>query len=189
VNGYRSSGAFQSLIAVIIANEKGDIDFEKIVGVHNSFLCAFLIFSLWLVMKIKELMNKSVITMPADASAYEAVKLLDKNKIGCLVVVYDSEIVGILTERDLLERVLEECRNPKETGISEVMTKHVIVGKPDMELSEATSLMFKRRVKKLPIMEGNRLVGIVTLTDIARATSADKKTTELIKKLSNMHAV
>jgi CBS domain-containing protein len=140
-------------------------------------------------MKIEELMTKSVITLPADASAYEAVKLLNKNKIGCLVIVYKGEIVGILTERDLLERVLEKCRNPKETGISEIMTKHVIVGKPDMELSEATRLMFESKVKKLPIMEENRLVGIVTLTDIARATSMDKKTIELIEKLSNMHAL
>jgi CBS domain-containing protein len=140
-------------------------------------------------MKIEKLMTKSVITLPADASAYEAVKLLNKKKIGCLVVVSNREIVGILTERDLLERVLEKCRNPKETGISEIMTNHVIVGKPDMELSEATRLMFDSRVKKLPIIEGNRLVGIVTLTDIARATSTDKKTMELIEKLSNMHAL
>jgi CBS domain-containing protein len=140
-------------------------------------------------MKIEELMTKSVITVLADASVYEAVKLLDENKIGCLVVVYNGQVVGILTERDLLERVLERCRNPRETGVSEVMTKHVIVGKPDMELSEAARLMFENRVKKLPIREGNRLVGMVTLTDIARATSVDKKTTELIQKLSNMHAL
>ena len=138
-------------------------------------------------MKIEKLMVKSVITLPVDASAYDAVKLLNKNKIGCLVVVYNREIVGILTERDLLERVLEKCRNPKETRVSEIMTKRVIVGKPDMELSEATRLMFRNKVKKLPIREGNRLVGIVTLTDIARATSMDKETIELIKKLSNMH--
>jgi len=140
-------------------------------------------------MKIERLMVKSVITLPVDASAYDAVKLLNKNKIGCLVVVYNREIVGILTERDLLERVLGKCRNPKETGISEIMTKHVIVGKPDMELSEVTRLMFENKVKKLPIIDGNRLVGIVTLTDIARATSIDKKTIELIEKLSNMHVL
>jgi CBS domain-containing protein len=127
--------------------------------------------------------------LSADASVYEAVKLLNKNKIGCLVVVDDSHIVGILTERDLLERVLEKCRNPKETRVSEIMTKHIVVGKPDMELSEATELMFKNRVKKLPIIKENHLVGIVTLTDIARATSIDKQTIELIKKLSNMHVL
>jgi CBS domain-containing protein len=138
-------------------------------------------------MKIENLMVRRVIKMPADASAYEGVKLLNKNKIGCLVVVDNSQIVGILTKRDLLERVLEKCMNPEETKISEIMTRHVVVGKPDMELSEATRRMFENKVKKLPIIDGNRLVGIVTLTDIARATSMDKETIELVEKLSNMH--
>ncbi|MEM0095691.1 MAG: CBS domain-containing protein [Candidatus Bathyarchaeia archaeon] len=94
-----------------------------------------------------------------------------------------------MTERDLLERVLEKCRNPKETKVSEIMTKHVITGKPDMGLIEATEVMFKNKVKKLPIIKENQLVGIVTLTDIARATSTDKQTIELIQKLSNMHII
>ena len=140
-------------------------------------------------MKIGKLMVKNVITLETDASAYDAVKLMNKNRIGCLVVVYNGEIVGILTERDLLERVLEKCKNPEETKVSEIMTRQVIVGKPDMELVEATRLMFENKVKKLPIAEGNRLVGLVTLTDIARATSVDKKTMELIEALSNMHMV
>jgi CBS domain-containing protein len=140
-------------------------------------------------MKIEDLMIRSVITVSPDASAYEAVRISNKNKIGCLVVVDNSQIVGILTERDLLERVLEKCRNPKETKISEIMTRHVVMGKPDMELSEATRLMFENTVKKLPIIDGNRLVGIVTLTDIARATSMDKETIELVEKLSNMHVL
>lgn len=140
-------------------------------------------------MKIEDLMIRSVITMSPDASAYEAVKISNKNKIGCLVVVDNNQIVGILTERDLLERILEKCRNPKETKISEIMTRHVVMGKPDMELSEATRLMFENKVKKLPIIDGNRLVGIVTLTDIARATSMDKETIGLVEKLSNMHVL
>ena len=149
-----------------------------------------LVLELWSkVMKIEDLMIRSVITMSPDASAYEAVKISNKNNIGCLVVMDNNQIVGILTERDLLERVLEKCRNPKETKISEIMTRHVVMGKPDMELSEATRLMFEKRVKKLPIIDGNRLVGIVTLTDIARATSMDKETIGLLEKLSNMHVL
>ena len=138
-------------------------------------------------MKVKELMVKNVITLRTETSALEATKLLNKNRIGCLVVVRDGDIEGILTERDLLERVVEKCRNPKETKISEIMTKDVIVGKPDMELCEATRIMMKNRVKKLPIVEKSHLVGIVTVTDIARATDIDKKTIELVDALSNMH--
>lgn len=140
-------------------------------------------------MKIHKLMIKDVITLQTDASVYDAVKLMNKNRIGCLVALDNSKIVGILTERDMLERVLEKCKNPKETRVSEIMTRQVIVGKPDMQLVEATRLMFENKVKKLPIVEGNRLAGLVTLTDIARATSVDKKTLELIEALSNMHMI
>jgi CBS domain-containing protein len=140
-------------------------------------------------MKVKELMVKNVITLRTDTSALEATKLLNKNKIGCLVVVRDDDIEGILTERDLLERVVEKCRNPKETKVSEIMTKDVIVGQPDMDISEATRIMIKNKVKKLPIIEKNHLVGIVTVTDIARATDIDKRTMELVDALSNMHVL
>ena len=139
--------------------------------------------------KIRKLMVKDVITMPLDASVYEATKTMNKNRIGCVVVAYNGGIVGILTERDLLERVLEECKDPKETKISDVMTRKVIVGDPVMELVEATKLMFDNQVKKLPVVEGSQLLGLVTLTDIARATSVDQDTLELVEKLSNMHRI
>ncbi|UCE28696.1 MAG: CBS domain-containing protein [Candidatus Bathyarchaeota archaeon] len=135
-------------------------------------------------------MVKNVITVKAlEASAHDAVKIMNKNKIGCLVAVHKNTVSGILTERDLLERVLEKCRNPKETMVSEIMTSHIIVGEPDMQLDEATKLMFENKVKKLPIMNGDRLVGLITMTDIARATIIDKETIELFKKLSNMHTL
>jgi len=140
-------------------------------------------------MKIEKIMVKDVVTLQVDASAYDAVKLMNRNRLGCLVIVYYGKIVGILTERDMLRRVLEKCKNPKETKVSDIMTRHVIVGKPDMQLVEATQVMFKNKVKKLPIVEGDQLVGIVTLTDIARATIVDKETIELYEALSNMHMV
>jgi len=140
-------------------------------------------------MRIKRLMVRDVVTVQADDSAHDAVKLMNENRIGCLVTTYNGRIYGILTERDLLERVLEKCKNPKETMVSEIMTSGVIVGDPDMGLDDATRLMFENKVKKLPIVKGSRLVGLVTLTDIARATSIDKKTVELFEKLSNIHTI
>ena len=135
-------------------------------------------------------MIRNVITLQANATVHEAVKLLNKHKIGCLVVLNDNgQIAGIVTERDLLERVLESCRNPKQTRVSEIMTRNVITGTPNMDVFEATRMMFKLKVKKLPVTENNRLVGIVTLTDIARATSIDQRTIELIEQLSNMHII
>jgi len=139
------------------------------------------IFQKVITMKIEEIMVRNVITLQRDLSAYDAVKIMNKNRIGCLVVVNNGQIVGILTERDMLERVLEKCKNPKETRVSEIMTGEVMVGKPDMELVEAARLLFEKKVKKLPIVEGNRLVGLVTLTDIARAAGHDREAMELIE--------
>jgi CBS domain-containing protein len=132
-------------------------------------------------MKVEEAMIKNVVTLQQDVSAYDAVKLMNENRIGCLVVLQYGQVVGIITERDMLERVLEKCKNPKETSITEIMTKRVIVGKPDMQVAEAAKLMFEKKVKKLPIVEGNRLVGLVTLTDLARMASLDEKMMELIE--------
>jgi CBS domain-containing protein len=140
-------------------------------------------------MKIRKIMVKKVKTVPMDATVQKAVKIMNKNRISCLVVTYDKGIAGILTERDLLERVLVKGKDPEETKVSEIMTRQVLVGKPTMELVEASNLMFEKKVKKLPILEKNRLVGIVTLTDLARLTSVDEKTMKLIEKLSNMHMV
>ena len=160
-----------------------------VVEIHNSFLYDLQSAGSGLVVNIGKLMVRNVITVQKDASVHEAVQLLNRHKIGCVVVVHSGEIVGIVTERDLLERVLEKCKNPKKTYVSEVMTRHVITGTADMDTLEATRLMFKLKVKKLPITDGNRLVGIVTLTDIARATNVDEKTIELIEQLSNMHVI
>jgi len=138
-------------------------------------------------MKARELMVKDIVTLDKDVSVHDAARMMNEHRIGCLVALDNGEIVGILTERDLLERVLETCRNPKETKVSEIMTRNVIVGDPDMQLAEATRLMFENKVKKLPIVEDNRLVGLITLTDIARATHVDEKTMKLVDALSNMH--
>jgi len=69
------------------------------------------------------------------------------------------------------------------------MTKNVIVGTPNMELTDAAKLMFENKVKKLPVVDDRRLVGLVTLTDIAHAASVDKKTVQLVEKLSNLYAI
>lgn len=140
-------------------------------------------------MKLRELMNTNVITVDKSMTVQLAAGTMNKKNIGCLVTVDKEGVKGIVTERDLLVRVLEVCKDPKTTRVSDVMTQSIIFGNPNMELVEATRLMFQNRIKKLPVLEDNRLVGLVTLTDVARATSCDKKTMDLIEALSNMHRI
>ena len=119
-------------------------------------------------LKVEDAMVDEVITVDADATVRQAVDLMNKHEIGCLIVVRSGKAVGIITERDMLNRVLARSRNPEKTKVSEIMTSPLIVAEPDMELEEAARLMFKMKVKKLPVVSKGDLVGLLTLTDIAR---------------------
>lgn len=116
--------------------------------------------------KIKDIMVKDVITVELRESVKTAVGLMKKNEIGCLIVVEDGKPIGIVTERDMLNRVLMLGKNPEKTKVHNVMTRSLVSGKLDMEIIEAARLMFKRGIKKLPVVDRGRLIGLVTLTDL-----------------------
>jgi CBS domain-containing protein len=135
-----------------------------------------------LILKVEDVMVEGVITVDSDASVMKAVSLMNENEIGCLVVTRRGKAVGIITERDLLTRVIVKSKNPKKTKVREVMTKPLISGQPDMDLEEATKLMFKMKIKKLPVVESEgRLAGLITLTDVARF---QPQMIRILKKLS-----
>jgi len=132
---------------------------------------------------VKEIMMKKVISIHADATVKEAVELMNENEIGCLIVAKKGEAVGIVTERDVLKRVVSESRGPEVTKVSEIMSKPLIVGGPDMYVEDAARLMFKRNIKKLPVMKNGRLVGLVTLSDIARVARIEPQIVKVVEEL------
>ncbi len=119
-------------------------------------------------LKVEDVMIKNVVTVDADTTVKKAVETMNKHEIGSLVVMKRNKLVGILTERDILKRVLAESRNPEKTKVSEIMTTPVITASPTTDLEEAAKLMFEKNVKKLPVVSKGKLVGLVTLTDLAR---------------------
>jgi CBS domain-containing protein len=119
-------------------------------------------------LKVEDAMIDEVVTIEADATVKKAVELMNKHEIGCLIAVRSGKAVGILTERDMLSRVLGMSRDPERTKVSEIMTSPLVVADPQMDLEEAARLMFKMKVKKLPVVSRGDLVGLLTLTDIAR---------------------
>jgi CBS domain-containing protein len=127
-------------------------------------------------------MVEGVITIDADAPVIKAVRIMNENEIGCLIVTRKGKAIGIVTERDLLKRVIGKSKNPKTTKVREIMTKPLIAGHPDMDLEEATKLMFKMKIKKLPVVESEGdLRGLITLTDVARF---QPQMIRILKKLS-----
>jgi len=119
-------------------------------------------------LNVEDVMVDEVITIDADATVYKAVRLMNKHEIGCVVVVLKGKPVGIITERDMLKRVLAKSVDPEKINVSDIMSAPLIIGKPKMEIENAVKLMFKTKIKKLPVVHGGKLIGLVTLTDITR---------------------
>jgi len=130
-------------------------------------------------LKLEDIMVKDVTTVEEKATVENAVELMNKHEIGCLIVVKEGKPTGIVTERDMLKRLISEKRDPKKTRVNEIMSKPLIVGKPKMSIEDAVKLMFKRNIKKLPVADNDHLVGLVTLTDLVRSEQIIK----ILKKL------
>jgi len=113
-------------------------------------------------------MVQEIIKIRADATVKEAVEMMNKHGIGCLIAIKNEKPIGIMTERDILKRVIPESKNPEKAQVSEVMSTPLIAGGPDMYVEDAARLMFKKNIKKLPIMKKGKLVGLLTISDIAR---------------------
>jgi CBS domain-containing protein len=136
-------------------------------------------------LKIEDIMVKEVITIDEGSTVKEAADVMNRFEIGCLIVTDNGKAVGIITERDLLKRVISQAKNSRRTKVSVVMSRPIIVVEPDMDLEEAAKLMFKLKIKKLPVVDNGQLKGLVTLSDLARF---QPQMIRILKKLSKQMA-
>jgi len=133
-------------------------------------------------LKVEDVMVEDVISVPESATVREAAELMNNHEIGCLVVTRNGKPVGIVTETDMVKRVILEPVDPEETKVSKIMSKPIVVGNPQMDVDEASKLMRRRRIKKLPVVEKGRLVGLVTTTDLVRSPEVMKMMIKAIKR-------
>ena len=119
-------------------------------------------------LNVEDVMIDDVITIGVDDTIHKAVKLMNKHEIGCLVVILKGKPIGIITERDMLRRVLAKSVDPEKVTVSDILSAPLIMGKPKMEIENAVRLMFKTKIKKLPVVQRGKLIGLVTLTDLTR---------------------
>ena len=136
-------------------------------------------------LKVEDVMVREVITLDENSTVKEAAEVMNKFEIGCILAVGKGKAMGIVTERDLLKRVVADAKDAKKTKVKEIMTSPLIVVDPKMELEEAVKLMFQMKIKKLPVVDGKRLVGLVSLTDIARF---QPQMIKILKQLANKQA-
>jgi CBS domain-containing protein len=120
-------------------------------------------------MLVKEIMTKNVVTIDANASVFDACMMYKEKKVGCLVVVDDETCVGVVTERDLIERSICQRRDPEKTKVREIMSQNIKVVYALDTAEKALETMKQYKIKKLPVISSEKVVGIVTITDIAEA--------------------
>jgi len=116
---------------------------------------------------VNEIMQKNVIAIDSTSSVKDAATLMTDTKVGCLVVTKNNAPVGIITERDLVRRVISTDK-PSSVLVSDVMSSPLIIAKPDYSLYELAQMMKTKGLHRIPVEKDNQLVGIVSSTDIVR---------------------
>ncbi|MBU0953725.1 MAG: CBS domain-containing protein [Nanoarchaeota archaeon] len=132
-------------------------------------------------MLVEEVMTEDVKKIEETATVEEAAKQMAELKISSLIVSKGDELAGIITDGDIIRNLVAQGKDPTKTKVKNVMTKEVIMVKPDLELSDAIEIMTEKQLKTLPVIDGNRLVGVVTMTDLCSAQP------KLVEKFS--HAI
>ena len=123
-------------------------------------------------MKVKDCMCNEVTYVNPDCSVEECAKLMCNNHIGCVPVCDTSkQIVGLITDRDILLRTVGCGKDIKNTPVSEVMTCKVCSCTPDIDVTEAEKIMSDQQIRRLPVVENNQVVGILTLGDLTANTN------------------
>jgi CBS domain-containing protein len=135
--------------------------------------------------RLEEIMTAGVVTAPPDATAISVARRMRDHRVGSVVIVDSGGApVAMVTDRDLAVRVFAESLDP-DTPIAEHASRPLVCGDPEMELEEAAVLMVKHRVRRLPVVAAEELVGIVTLDDVAVRTGnlevAQKMTADVIE--------
>jgi CBS domain-containing protein len=122
--------------------------------------------------KVSDLMTRTVIhTILPNANVRDAACRMKEVHSGCLVVTNRGMLIGIITERDLVQRVIAEGRSFRKTLVSQIMSSPVIAVSPRAPVSFAASLMLKNGIRRLPVRDHSKLVGMLTTTDFAKSLS------------------
>jgi len=133
---------------------------------------------------VRDFMTKGVVTIDVQKTVFEAAEIMTQTEIGDLVVIDGKTPVGIVTERDFVRRVIAK-RKALDSKVSEIMTTPLWVVYVDNSLNEAARKMVARKIRRLPVLEKNELVGIITSTDLARHLSKKTLTEEILEILGH----
>lgn len=135
-------------------------------------------------MKISEIMTKDVISLSVDDTAEYAAELMKEHNIGSIPVSTEERVVGIVTDRDIVLRCVAEGKDIKMQKVRDIMTSNPVVGNQNIDVDDAARIMSERQIRRLPIVENNQLVGMVSLGDLAVEPKLQVEAGEALSEIS-----
>ena len=128
--------------------------------------------------KVKDILalkGQSVWSVVPDASVYDAMKLMADKGVGALMVMEGPKVAGVISERDYARKVILEGRSSRTTQVREIMTAHVLYAHPEQNIEECMVLMTDKRVRHLPVLDEERLVGVISIGDLVKSIITEQK--------------
>jgi CBS domain-containing protein len=121
--------------------------------------------------------GNAVYSVSPGATVYEAIELMADKSVGALVVVWNEALVGIISERDYARKVILQGKSSKETHVEEVMTPSPFAVTPGHTVEQCMQLMTERRIRHLPVLDGERLAGMISIGDLVKAIISEQAET------------
>lgn len=133
---------------------------------------------------VRHAMTESPQTAGPTLNAADAAALMKQFDVGVIPVAEDEQLLGLVTDRDLVVRVLAERKDPMNVQLADIITRTPITVSPDTKLSDARDLMAEHRVRRLPVTKAGKLVGILSLGDVALADASERAVGETLEEIS-----
>ncbi|QTC42292.1 CBS domain-containing protein [Bacillus sp. V3] len=135
---------------------------------------------------LKEIMTKDVETCTLLDNVYEVAVKMKEYNVGSIPIVDGDKIVGVITDRDIVTRCIAE-KHPASSKVEDIMSKELITIAPDSDAAQAAQLMADKQIRRLPVVEGGRLVGVVSLGDFAIRESLEGQASIALEEISESH--
>ncbi|MFO1381035.1 MAG: CBS domain-containing protein [Chitinivorax sp.] len=124
---------------------------------------------------LQDKLRPGIFSVPPDATVFQALQLMAEKDIGALLVMENETLLGIFSERDYARKVVLQGKTSAATPIRDIMTAKVVFARPSSSIDECMALMSERRIRHLPVMDSNVVVGVLSITDLVRAQIAEQQ--------------
>lgn len=135
-------------------------------------------------MQVKDVMTKSIASVNINDNVERAAQLMKEYNIGSVPVCDGQKVIGILTDRDIALRSVAEGMNGKVQSVRDVMTSNPVIANPDTDIQDAARIMSERQIRRLPVVENNSLIGMISLGDLAVEPKLEQSAEEALKNIS-----